>query len=51
MRKLKREQESHLVRLCEVMEQKKKEINDKEMVDEHRRLLATKIEEKTNEIQ
>ena len=44
VRKLRREQESYLVRLCEVMEQKKKEINDKDMNGEDKRLLTTRLE-------
>ena len=44
MRKLRREQESYLVRLCEVMEQKKKAINDKDMNGEDKRLLTTRLE-------
>ena len=33
------------------MEQKNKVVNDKEMEDEDKRLLATRLEEKTNEVQ
>ena len=48
--KLKREHESHSVRLCEVMEQKKKVVNDKEMTDEDKILLTTRLEENNNEV-
>lgn len=48
VRKLKREPESQSVRLCEVMEKNKKALNDKEMVDDDRRLLTTRIEGKGN---
>lgn len=51
VRKLKREQETHLLKLCKVMEQKKKIVNDKEMEDEDKRLISTRLEEKTNEVQ
>ena len=41
--KLRREQEIHLVKMCEIMEQKDK-------ANEEKRLLSEKIEEKNNEI-
>ena len=44
VRKLRIEQESYLVRLCEVMEQKNKAVNDKDMNGEDKRLLTTRLE-------
>ena len=50
VRKLKREQEIHSVRICKFMEQKNQAKNDREMAQEDKRLLSTRLEEKENEI-
>ena len=50
VRKLKRKQESHSIRLCEVMKQKKKDEEDKIVNDEDKRKTATRIDESINEV-
>ena len=47
-KKFKREQEIHSIRICEVMEQKNKYEHEKFMVEEDKRLLNTRLEEKDN---
>ena len=46
IRNLKLEQESQAIMLCEVTKQKKKAIEDKTILEEEKRILANKLEEK-----
>ena len=50
IRNLKLEQESQAILLCEVTEQKKKAIEDKAIIEEHKRILANRLEEKLEEL-
>ncbi len=47
---LKLEQESQAILLCEVTEQKKKVIEDKTILEEDKRILANRLEEKSEEL-
>ena len=47
IRNLKLEQESQAMMLCEVTKQKKKAMEDKAMIEEDKRILAKKLEEKS----
>ena len=47
IRNLKSAQESQAMMLCEVTEQKKRAIEDKVMIEEDKRTLANKLEEKS----
>ena len=47
---LKLEQESQAILLCEVAEQKKKAIEDKAILEEGKRILANRLEEKSEEL-
>ena len=50
IRNLKIEQESQAMMLCEVTEKKKRAIEDKVMIEDDKRNLAKKLEEKSTEI-
>ena len=50
IRNLKLEQESQAILLCEVTEQKKKAIEEKTILEEDKRILANRLEEKSKEI-
>ena len=50
IRNLKLEKESQAMMLCEVIEQKKKSIEDKAMIEEDKRILAKRLEEKSIEL-
>ena len=50
IRNLKLEQESQAILLCEVTEQKKKDIEDKPILEEDKRILANRLEEKSKEL-
>ena len=47
IRNLKLEQESQAKLICEVIEQKKKAIEDKTILEEDKRILANRLEEKS----
>ena len=47
---LKLEQESQAMMLCEVIEQKKKYIEDKTMIEEDKIILANRLEEKSTKL-
>ena len=47
IRNLKLEQESQAILVCEVIEQKKKAIEDKTLLEEDKRILAHRLEEKS----
>ena len=47
---LKLEQESQVILLCEVTEKKKKAIEDEAILEEDKRILANKLEEKLEEL-
>ena len=44
------EQESQAMMLCEVIEQKKRAIEDKVMIEEDKRNLANRLEEKSTKL-
>ena len=44
IKNLKLEQESQAILMCEVIEQKKKAIKDKTLLEEYKRILAHKLE-------
>ena len=50
IRNLKLEQESQAILLCEVTEQKKKAIEDKTILEEDKRILENRLEEKLEEL-
>ena len=50
VRSLKMEQESQAMMLCEITEQMKREIEDKAMLEDDKRNLANKLEEKSTEL-
>ena len=50
IRSLKIEQESQAMMLCEIIEQKKREIEDRAMLEDDKRNLANRFEEKTIEL-
>ena len=50
IKNLKLEQESQAILLCEVTEQKKKAIEDKTILEEDKRILANRLEEKSKEL-
>ena len=50
IRNLKIEQESQAMMLCEVTEQKNRAIEDKIMIEEEKRNLANRLEEKSTEL-
>lgn len=50
IRNLKLEQELQAILLCEVTEQKKKAMEEKAMIDEDKRILAKKLEDKSTEL-
>ena len=50
IRSLKMEQESQAMRLCKISEQKKREIEDKAMLEDDKRNLAKRLEEKSKEL-
>ena len=50
IRSLKMEQESQAMMLCEINEQKKREIEDRAMLEDDKRKLANKLEEKSIEL-
>ena len=50
IRNLKIEQESQTMMLCEVTEQKKRAIEDKVMIEDDKRNLANRLEEKSTEL-
>ena len=50
IRNLKLEQESQAILICEVIEQKKKAIEDKTILEEDKRILANILEEKLEEL-
>ena len=50
IRNLKLEQESQAILLCEVTEQKKKAIEYKTILEEDKRILANRLEEKSKEL-
>ena len=50
IRSLKIEQESQAMMFCEVTEQKKRVIEDKAMIEDDKRNLANRIEEKSSEL-
>ena len=50
VRNLKIEQEIQSIFLCEVIEQKKKVEEEKVMIEDDKRILANKLEEKTSEL-
>ena len=50
IKNLKLEQESQAMMLCEVTEQKKRAIEDKAMINEDKRTLENRLEEKSTEL-
>ena len=50
IRSLKIEHESQAMMLCELSEQKKREIEDKVMLEDEKRNLANRLEEKSTEL-
>ncbi len=50
IRNLKLEQESQAILLCEVTKEKKKAIEDKAMIEEDKRILANRLEEKSTKL-
>ena len=50
IRSLKIEQESQAMMLCEVIEQKKRAIEDKAMIEDDKRNLANRLEERSIEL-
>ena len=50
IRNLKLEQESQAIWICEVTEQKKKVVEDKNLLEEDKRTLAHTLEEKSEEL-
>ena len=50
IRNLKLEQESQAILICEVTEKKKKAIEDKILLEEDKRILAHRLEEKLEEL-
>ena len=50
IRNLKLEQESQAILICEMTEQKKKAIEDKTLLEEDKRILAHRLEEKSEEL-
>ena len=50
IKNLKLEQESQAILLCEVTKQKKKAIEDKTILEEDKRILANRLEEKLEEL-
>ena len=50
IRSLKMEQESQAMILCEITEQKKREIEDRAMLEDDKRNLTNKLEEKSTEL-
>ena len=50
IRNLKLEQESQAILVCEVIEQKKKAIEDKNLLEEDKRILAHRLKEKLGEL-
>ena len=51
IRSLKMKQESQAIMLCEVIEQKKRAIEDKAMIKDDKRNLTNRLEEKTIEFE
>ena len=50
IRSLKMEQESQAMMLCEITKQKKREVEDKAMLEDDKRNLANRLEEKSIEL-
>ena len=50
IRSLKIEQESQAMMLCEITEQRKRAIEDKKMIEDDKRNLANRLEEKSIEL-
>ena len=50
IKNLKLEQESRAILLCEVTKQKKKVVKDKTILEEDKRILANRLEEKSEEL-
>ena len=50
IRNIKLEQESQTMMLCEVTKQKKRSIEDKDMIEEDKRNLSKKLEEKSTRL-
>ena len=50
IRNIKLEQESQAILVCEVVEQKKKSMEEKVMIEEDKRVLANRLEEKSIEL-
>ena len=50
IRSLKMEQESQAMMLCEITEQKKRVVEDKNMLEDDKRNLANRLEEKSTEL-
>ena len=50
IRNLKMEQESQAIVICEVTKQKKKAFEDKTILEEYKRILANRLEEKLEEL-
>ena len=50
IKNLKLEQESQAILVCEVVEQNKKAMEDKAMIEEDKKVLAKKLEEKSIEL-
>ena len=50
IRSLKMEQESQAMMLCEITEQKKRAIEDRDMLEDKKRNLANRLEEKSIEL-
>ena len=50
IRNLKIEQESQAMMLCEVTKQNKRAIEDKVMIEEEKRILENRLEEKSTEL-
>ena len=50
IRNLKIEQESQVILLCEVIKQKKKAMEDKVMIEDDKRVLTNRLEEKSSEV-
>ena len=50
IRNLKLEQESQAILVCEVVEQKKKAMEEKAIIEEDKRILANRLEEKSSEL-
>ena len=50
IRSLKMEQESQAMMLCEITKQKKREIEERAMLEDEKRNLANKLEEKSTEL-